>query len=59
MIIALVCAGVKPSDALAATVAYRLVTFWLQLPLGWLALATLRSVPYNRSARQREGLAAA
>jgi hypothetical protein len=42
MVIALVCAGVKPGDALAATFAYRLVSFWLQLPAGWLAWASLR-----------------
>jgi uncharacterized protein (TIRG00374 family) len=40
--LALVCAGVRPADALAAALIYRFVTYWLQLPVGWLAWAGLR-----------------
>jgi uncharacterized protein (TIRG00374 family) len=40
--LALVCAGVRPADALAASLVYRFVTYWLQLPVGWLAWAGLR-----------------
>ena len=35
----LALAGVAPSDAVLATFAYRLVTYWLPLPLGALGLA--------------------
>ena len=35
----LALAGVAPSDAVIATFAYRLVTYWLPLPLGALGLA--------------------
>ena len=42
MVVALVAAGARPQDALVATLAYRLVSFWLQLPVGWVAWATLR-----------------
>lgn len=35
----LALAGVSPSDAVLATFAYRLVTYWLPLPLGALGLA--------------------
>jgi uncharacterized membrane protein YbhN (UPF0104 family) len=59
MVIALVCAGVTPCDALAATLAYRLVTFWLQLPAGWLAWATLRRVRDDRFLHRSRGLVAA
>jgi|SRR5579864_3260432 len=39
---ALVCAGVHPSAALAGVLVYRLVSFWLVLPTGWLAWTCLR-----------------
>jgi uncharacterized protein (TIRG00374 family) len=42
MALALVCAGVPAPDALAATLAYRLVTFWLQLLPGGMAWLALR-----------------
>jgi uncharacterized membrane protein YbhN (UPF0104 family) len=42
MVIALVAAGARPQYALVATLAYRLVSFWLQLPVGWAAWAALR-----------------
>jgi hypothetical protein len=40
--LALVCAGVRAPDALAATLIYRLASFWLQLPPGWAAWAWLK-----------------
>jgi putative heme transporter len=40
--VALVCIGVKPADAVAATLVYRLVGFWSTLPAGWLAWSSLR-----------------
>jgi uncharacterized membrane protein YbhN (UPF0104 family) len=40
--LALVCAGVAPSDALAGALIYRFVSFWLQLPAGWAMCAALR-----------------
>jgi putative heme transporter len=39
---ALVCAGVHPTAALAGVLVYRLVSFWLVLPTGWLAWMCLR-----------------
>jgi uncharacterized membrane protein YbhN (UPF0104 family) len=39
--LALVCAGVRPGDALAGALTYRFVTYWLQLPVGWVAWAGL------------------
>jgi putative heme transporter len=39
---ALVCAGVHPTAALAGVLVYRLVSFWLVLPAGWLAWTCLR-----------------
>ncbi len=40
--VGLVCAGLAAPDALAATLTYRLASFWLQLPAGWAAWAWLR-----------------
>jgi uncharacterized membrane protein YbhN (UPF0104 family) len=57
MVLALVCAGVKPGDALIATLTYRLITFWLQLPAGWLAWASLRRA-HERSVHPPAGLLA-
>jgi uncharacterized membrane protein YbhN (UPF0104 family) len=37
MAAALVCSGVRPSAAIAGVLVYRLVSFWLVLPAGWLA----------------------
>ena len=31
-------AGIPPAVAVSAAVVFRLVTFWLPVPLGWLAL---------------------
>jgi hypothetical protein len=59
MALALICVGVHPSDALAATVAYRLVSFWLQLPIGWVAWVGLRRVRDDRSVRRSTALVAA
>jgi len=42
MAAALVCAGVRPSAALAGVLVYRLVSFWLVLPAGWFAWTWLR-----------------
>jgi hypothetical protein len=47
--IALVCIGVRPADALAVALVYRLVSFWATLPMGWLAFAHLRRLE-NRTA---------
>jgi uncharacterized membrane protein YbhN (UPF0104 family) len=51
MALALICAGVRAPDALAATLAYRLVTYWLQLLPGGIAWLTLgRSLPTSTAA---------
>jgi hypothetical protein len=42
MATALVCSGVRPAAALAGVLVYRLVSFWLVLPAGWLAWTWLR-----------------
>jgi hypothetical protein len=42
MAAALVCSGVHPTEAVAGVLAYRLVSFWLVLPMGWLAWTFLR-----------------
>jgi putative heme transporter len=47
MSVALICIGVRPERALAAVLVYRLVSFWIALPVGWLAWLGLR---------RREGL---
>ena len=44
LVVVLVCAGVRAPDALAATLVYRLASFWLQLLPGWAAWARLRHV---------------
>jgi putative heme transporter len=54
MALALVCAGVPAADALAATLAYRLVTFWLQLLPGGMAWLALRR-PVDQPAIPRPG----
>jgi hypothetical protein len=51
MAAALVCSGVHPTSALAGVLVYRLVSFWLVLPTGWLAWMSLR----RREARGRVG----
>jgi len=40
--LALACAGVHPAAALETAVVYRLITHWLQLPLGWALWACVR-----------------
>jgi uncharacterized protein (TIRG00374 family) len=45
LFLVLVCVGVAPANALAATLLYRLASFWLQLPAGWAAWAYLRRAP--------------
>jgi uncharacterized protein (TIRG00374 family) len=42
MAAALVCSGVHPTEALAGVLVYRVVSFWLVLPTGWLAWMFLR-----------------
>jgi uncharacterized membrane protein YbhN (UPF0104 family) len=42
MAVALVCSGVNPTDAVAGVLVYRVVSFWLVLPTGWLAWIFLR-----------------
>ena len=42
MAAALVCSGVRPTAALAGVLVYRLVSFWMVLPAGWLAWTWLR-----------------
>jgi uncharacterized membrane protein YbhN (UPF0104 family) len=37
MTLALVSIGVRPTPALAVVLVYRLLTFWLTIPLGWFA----------------------
>jgi uncharacterized membrane protein YbhN (UPF0104 family) len=44
MAAALVCSGVHPSAAIAGVLVYRLVSFWLVLPAGWLAWRYLNRV---------------
>jgi uncharacterized membrane protein YbhN (UPF0104 family) len=53
--LALVCAGVRPDHAIAATLIYRLVSFWTTLPAGGVALAYLQN--WQRSAHRLEPLA--
>ena len=43
--LALVGAGVRPADAIAAVLTYRLITFWVLLPVGWALWAWLRRAP--------------
>jgi uncharacterized membrane protein YbhN (UPF0104 family) len=43
--LALVGAGVRPADAIAAVLTYRLITFWALLPVGWALWAWLRRAP--------------
>jgi uncharacterized membrane protein YbhN (UPF0104 family) len=40
--LALVCVGVRPADAIAAALTYRFISFWLQLPVGWVVWMELR-----------------
>ena len=50
LVVVLVCAGVHTSDALATALVYRLASFWLQLPPGWVAWACLRKArPFESS----------
>jgi uncharacterized membrane protein YbhN (UPF0104 family) len=42
LVVALMCAGVGAPEALAATLLYRVASFWLQLPPGAAAWAALR-----------------
>jgi uncharacterized membrane protein YbhN (UPF0104 family) len=42
MAAALVCSGVRPAAAIAGVLVYRLVSFWMVLPAGWLAWTCLR-----------------
>jgi hypothetical protein len=43
--LALVAAGIRPADAIAGVLTYRLITFWVLLPVGWALWARLRRVP--------------
>jgi hypothetical protein len=43
--LALVAAGIRPADAVAGVLTYRLITFWVLLPVGWALWARLRRVP--------------
>jgi hypothetical protein len=43
--LALVGAGIRPADAIAGVLTYRLITFWVLLPVGWALWARLRRVP--------------
>jgi uncharacterized membrane protein YbhN (UPF0104 family) len=43
MAAALVCSGVHPTAAVAGVLVYRLVSFWLVLPAGWLAWTRLKA----------------
>jgi putative heme transporter len=40
--LALVGVGVRPADAVAAGLTYRFISFWLQLPVGWVVWMELR-----------------
>jgi uncharacterized membrane protein YbhN (UPF0104 family) len=51
MVLLLVQAGMDPSGAGAATVVSRVTTLWFAVVLGWIALATLRTVPSNGNTR--------
>ena len=42
-------AGMEPGAALVATLAYRLVAYWLPLPVGAVAYAALRLHRYGRA----------
>ena len=42
--VALVCIGVRSDSALAVALVYRLISFWVTLPIGWLAWVHLRRV---------------
>jgi uncharacterized membrane protein YbhN (UPF0104 family) len=42
MSLALVCAGARPGDAIGAVLVYRVVSFWIPLPIGGLAWRALR-----------------
>ncbi|HEV3351872.1 MAG TPA: lysylphosphatidylglycerol synthase transmembrane domain-containing protein [Acidimicrobiales bacterium] len=48
--LALVGAGVRPADAIAAVLTYRLITFWVLLPVGWALWARLRRAPVRAPA---------
>ena len=41
MTLVLLCAGVPAAHAVAVIVIYRLVSFWLTLPIGWVAARNL------------------
>jgi len=40
----LVTAGIPSGVALSAAIVYRLVTFWIPIPTGWLSLQRLQRV---------------
>jgi undecaprenyl-diphosphatase len=42
LVAGLTAAGVDPSDAVAGTLVFRLITYWLPIPLGWFSLQRLR-----------------
>jgi putative heme transporter len=46
--LALVSAGVRPASAVAGVLAYRLITFWMLLPIGWALWARLRRNEIHR-----------
>jgi hypothetical protein len=52
MVAALVCSGVRPSAAVAGVLVYRLVSFWLVLPAGWLSWTFLRRGEARSTARE-------
>jgi uncharacterized membrane protein YbhN (UPF0104 family) len=64
--VALMCIGVRPDAALAVALVYRVVSFWITLPVGWLAWAhlgrqenRLRALEPGHASRRKGRLAAA
>jgi glycosyltransferase 2 family protein len=43
LLVGLTAAGAQTGPAIAAVLAYRLLTFWLPIPPGWLAYHHLRT----------------
>ena len=40
----LITAGIPSGTALSAAIVYRLVTFWIPIPVGWLSLQRLQKL---------------
>ncbi|WBO62181.1 lysylphosphatidylglycerol synthase transmembrane domain-containing protein [Streptomyces camelliae] len=51
----LVAYGLQPGQAIAATLLYRIISYWLLQPIGWASWmgVTLNSAPFSRSRRNR------